>query len=490
MYTYQDFLIEKGKTQESLIEWVRQAINYHTSTRAYKDAQIAEDYYKRHNVTIMEFQKLLYTVTGKAIPDNYSANFKLRSNFFNYFITQMNQYLLSNGVSWENDETGKKLGDDFDREVMKAGRYALTHAVSFGFFNLDHVEVFSFLEFAPLYDEDNGALRAGIRFWQIDPTKPLRATLYEEDGYTELIWRQGKSGEVLREKRAYKLISRIVEADEEATIYDGENYPSFPIIPFFGLNKQSELEGRRENIDCYDLIRSGFANNVDEASYIYWAIQGAGGMKDMDLAKFVERMKTLHASLVSEEGARAEPHSIEAPYASRVALLENLKEELYENFMALDTKSIVGGAATATQIRASYEPLNMKTSDYEYCVIDFIKGILQVAGIEDNPTFTRSIIVNTTEDINNVLAAAEYLSEEYITKKLLTILGDGDQAESIIQEKDAEAAERYNEPDTTDETEEVNSGQSASDNGSDTSGDRETADERIPTGGERGRRKA
>lgn len=444
MYTYQDFLVEKEKPQEMLIEWVRQAINYHTSTREYKDAKIAEEYYKRHNVTIMEFQKLLYTVTGKAIPDNYSANFKLRSNFFNYFITQMNQYLLSNGVSWGEDTTADRLGDDFDRMVMTAGRYALTHSVSFGFFNLDHVEVFSFLEFAPLYDEDNGALRAGIRFWQIDPTKPLRATLYEEDGYTELIWRPGKSGEVLREKRAYKLISRTVEADEEATIYDGENYPTFPIIPFFGLNKQSELEGRRENIDCYDLIRSGFANNVDEASYIYWAIQGAGGMKDMDLAKFVERMKTLHASLVSEEGARAEPHSIEAPYASRVALLENLKEELYENFMALDTKSIVGGAATATQIRASYEPLNMKTSDYEYCVIDFIKGILQVAGIDDNPTFTRSIIVNTSEDINNVLAAAEYLSEDYITRKLLTILGDGDQADDIIEEKDAEAIDSMN----------------------------------------------
>ena len=112
--------------------------------------------------------------------------------------------------------------------------------------------------------------------------------------------------------------------------------------------------------------------------------------------------------------------------------------------MALDTKSIVGGAATATQIRASYEPLNMKTSDYEYCVIDFIKGILQVAGIDDNPTFTRSIIVNTSEDINNVLAAAEYLSEDYITRKLLTILGDGDQADDIIEEKDAEAIDSMN----------------------------------------------
>lgn len=463
MFTYQDFLTEKEKTQESLIEWVRQAINHHVNSNEYREAKIAEEYYKRNNVTIKEFQKLLYTVSGKAIPDNYSANFKLRSNFFNYFITQMNQFLLSNGVTWANESTAERLGADFDREVMTVGRYALTHRVGFGFFNLDHVEAFSVLEFVPLYDEENGALRAGIRFWQIDATKPLRATLYEEDGYTELIWRQSAAGEILKEKRAYKLTIRTVEADEEATIYDGENYPTFPIVPMFGLNKQSELDGRRENIDCYDLIRSGFANNVDEASYIYWAIQGAGGMKDMDLAKFVERMKTLHASLVNEEGARAEPHSIEAPYASRVALLENLKQELYENFMALDTKNIASGAATATQIRAAYEPLNMKTSEYEYCVIDFVKGILNVAGIEDDPTFTRSNIMNASEDINNVLASAEYLSEDYVTRKILTILGDGDQADEIIKEKDAEAAQKFS------ETEEVDDGggQGTSDNGPD-----------------------
>ena len=131
MYTYQDFLVEKEKTQESLIEWVRQAINYHVSSKEYKEAETAEEYFKRRNVTIMEFQKLLYTVSGNVIPDNYSANFKLRSNFFNYFITQMNQYLLSNGVTWENDSTGDKLGEDFDRMVLTAGRYALTHRVSF-----------------------------------------------------------------------------------------------------------------------------------------------------------------------------------------------------------------------------------------------------------------------------------------------------------------------------------------------------------------------
>ena len=42
----------------------------------------------------------------------------------------------------------------------------------------------------PLYDEENGALRAGIRYWQVDETKPLRLTLYEEDGFTEYIKRK------------------------------------------------------------------------------------------------------------------------------------------------------------------------------------------------------------------------------------------------------------------------------------------------------------
>lgn len=480
MVTYQDFLQEKEKGERNVIEWVRATINKHVSSKEYKEAFIAEEYYKRRNVTIMEFQKLLYTVSGKAIPDNFSANFKLRSNKFGYFITQLNQYLLSNGVTWENEDTGDKLGKKFDRQVKTGGRYALTHGVSFGFFNLDHVEVFKFLEFAPLYDEENGALRAGIRFWQIDNSKPLRATLYEEDGYTELIWRKTGNGEVLREKRPYKLIVRSTEADEEK-IYDGENYPMFPIVPFFGLDKQSELEGRRESIDCYDLIRSGFANNVDEASYIYWAIQGADGMKDMDLAKFVERMKTLHAALVDREGARAEPNSIEAPYQSRLALLNDLKEELFENFMAVDVKNIASGAVTATQIKAAYDPLNQKADDYEYCVIDFIDGILAVAGIEDNPTFTRHIITNETEQIQNVLAAAEYVSEEYVTTKILTILGDGDQAEQIIKEKDAEAASKFNEP----KEEEVDDGgQSASNDRSDFGRNGEAAKERVRTGAE------
>ena len=313
--------------------------------------------------------------------------------------------------------------------------------------NYDHLDVFSLLEFAPLYDEENGSLRAGVRFWQIDGSKPLRATLYEEDGYTEYIWnrREGATtnpeGQILVPKRRYTQNVRISAVDG-TEILDGENYPSFPIVPLWGNEeRQSELVGIREQIDAYDLIKSGFCNTVDEASFIFWTIQNNGGVDDVDLAQFVERIKTVHAANMPAD-AQAQAHTLEAPHESRDALLDRIKSDMYDDYMALDVKSIASGAATATQIRAAYEPLNSKCDDFEYCVHDFLDGILAVIGIEDTATFTRSTIVNVQEEISSVVAAAQFLDESYVTEKILTILGDADKAEDVLKQMDADGIER------------------------------------------------
>ena len=270
----------------------------------------------------------------------------------------------------------------------------------------------------------------------------MRATLYEIDGLTDYVWHKGK-GEVLKPKRSYKVKTATTEADG-TEIYDGENYPTFPIVPLWGNpEKQSTLIGLREQIDCYDLIKSGFANDVDDASLIYWVIQNAGGMDDVDLAKFVQQIKTVHAATVDDSGATAEAHTMDVPYASREALLNRLRSDLYEDAMALDIKEISSGAATATQIKAAYEPLNSKADDFEYCVNEFIQGLLNLAGIEDeDPSFTRSIIINKQEEVSVVLQAGEYLPQDYMTRKILTILGDGDKADSILEEMEGDEMSR------------------------------------------------
>lgn len=425
------------------IKFVYDAIHNHKMQDDYETAIIANEYFEHKNRTILQFQKLLYEVSGKVIPDNFSANYKLSSNFFEYFVTQQNQYLLANGATFLNDSTKDKLGKKFDEKLQEAGEKALIEKVAFGFWNYDHLDVFGYTEFVPLFDEEDGMLKAGIRFWQIDSTKPLRATLYELDGYTEYIWRAGQDANILQDKQSYTVTIVSTPADG-VTIAEGENYPSFPIVPLWANKKHtSEFIGRREQIDCYDLIKSGFANTVDEASYIYWTIQNAGGMDDIDLAKFVERMRTVHASIVEQDGATAESHTIEAPYASREALLDRLRSDLYEDYMALDIKSIADGAVTATQIKSAYEPVNSKADKYEYCVINFVEKILELAGIQDEQvTFTRSMIVNTTEEIQNVLSSASYLESDYVTRKLLMLLGDGDMADDMIKQMESENLNR------------------------------------------------
>lgn len=439
MITYQDLLNNKGSDQE-LMDYVYTIIQTHKKSDEYETAVIANEYARQENRTIMQYKKLLYTITGQAVPDNYSANYKLCSNFFFKLVTQENQHLLGNGITWGKDDTAEKLGKDFDIRVQDIGYEALVGGRAFGFWNYDHLEVFHLREFAPLYDEENGALMAGVRFWQIDKNKPLRATLYEIDGYTEYMWQKrdgDKGGTILHPKRAYKLKTRTSPADG-VEIYDGENYPSFPFVPLYGNQyRQSELVGLRSEIDAYDLIRSGFANDLDDASQIYWTIQNAGGMDDVDLVKFIERMKTVKAAVVDDDGARAEAHTIDVPYASRETLLTRLRADIYEDFMALDTREIAGGAITATQIEAEYDPLNLKVDMYEYQVIEFLQGILALAGIEDDPTFTRSQIINKAEMLGFVLQSAQLLPQEYVIEKLLTLLGDGDRVEEIMKQVQA-----------------------------------------------------
>lgn len=441
MKTYQDFLEVAEKSDRGRMEFVLAAINDHKNSDLYQQAKIAREYDEHRNVTIITVQKLLYTLSGKAIPDNYSANYKLRSAFFPIFMRQETQYLLSNGVILKNAENKKRLGKKFDNQIQDLARSALVSGVAYGFWNLDHLEVFTALEFVPLLDEENGSLRAGIRFWQVAANKPLRATLYEPDGFTQFIRRSGKEMEILAPKRGYISVEASSEVDG-TEILEYQNYPGFPIIPMYGNRaRQSELVGQREAIDCYDLIKSGFADTVDDASIIYWTISNAGGMDEIDMARFKETMRRIGVGLVDDDGAKAEAHTLTIPVEAREALLSRLSDDLYRDFQMLDTTKIQGGQKTATEITAAYQQMDNKVDEFEYCVGDFLYQLFALIGIDDDPTFTRSKIVNQLEQTQMVLLAAGYLDDETILSKLPWLTQE--EIANILKRKSAEELDRY-----------------------------------------------
>ena len=447
MRTYQN-LSALNDNEGSRKKFVFDVIEEHKGSAAYKTASVAEKYYAKKNVTIMAFQKMLYNMHGQQVPDLWSANYKLRTHFFRRFVTQQVQYVLSNGVTFQNKDTKDKLGKRFDTQLQKAAKKAMVDHVSFLYWNLDHVEVFCFADtptepgFAPLYDADTGVLRSGVRYWMPDD-KTTRATLYEEDGYTEYVKKED-SISVVAEKRSYK--KTVISTKADGVIGErNENYSSFPIIPLYANDlHESELEGHRESIDCYDYIKSGLANDIDDTSGFYWVLKNSGGMDDVDIAKFIERMHTVRGAALDDEASNAEPHTLDIPTAAREKMLDILKEDLYADFQIVNVEALSASAKTATEIRAAYQPMDDKCGDFEYFLIDAIQSILTLAGIDDEPSFKWNRIANQTEETNMVMTAAAVLGDELTLKKLPFLTPE--EVEDRLKDMGNNAMNRFTDP--------------------------------------------
>lgn len=452
MYTYQDFIDDGGGNQA-----IANAITHHLNSDMYKIAKSADEYDHQRNETIVNYVRMIFTMTGTPVEDFTASNNKLCSNFFHRLNTQRCTYLLGNGVSFSDhkeetigedgvavttDTTKEKLGSRFDTDLKKAGYNALIHGVSFGFWNVDRLHVFPLTEFVPLWDEETGTLRAGVRFWRLDDAKPMIAVLYEEDGYTKFK-SKSKVGIDLEEivpKRPYKVTVSITEEDGEEIIGE-ENYGSLPIVPLWGSDlHQSTLVGMREKIDSFDLIRSGFANDLTDCAQIYWILENCGGMSDTELARFRDRLKINHIAVVDTENSKATPYTQDIPYNARAAYLAEIRAGIYEDFGALDVHTVAAGA-TNDHIDAAYQPMDEEADNFEYRVIEFVQQILSLVGIEDTPIFKRNRISNQTEQTNMVLSAAEYLDAETVLRKLPFITVD--EVAEILARKDQEAADTF-----------------------------------------------
>ena len=438
MKTYQDYL--EAVKAGSVLDFITAAITEYRSSNEYQIACDADEYEKENNITIMEFMRWICTPEGEKAVDFTAANNQIASNFLHRLVTQRVAYSLGNGVSfanatkeyngkeWKvNDKTKEALGKKFDNVLYSAGCYARLHRVSYLFWNLDHVDLFKATEFCPLFDENNGGLGAGIRFWSLDwSKKPVTVVFYEPDGYTKYRTRKGGTGLDLVEiekKRAYKQQIAHNEVDPDEIVGES-NYSYLPIVPFWGSRyKQSDLVGMKAKIDAYDLVKSGFANDLEECAEIYWIVSNAMGENDESLTRFRDRIKLNHIAVVDTQNSPITPYTQEIPVTARESLLQSLHDQLYEDYGALDVHTVAAGA-TNDHIDAAYQPMDEEADDFEYQVIKCIRGILAILGIDDMPLFNRNRVSNQKERTEMVMLAANYLDKETILKKLPFITPD------------------------------------------------------------------
>lgn len=438
MKTYQN--LQEAITKGTLGKFLRAAVLDHQGSRAYKDAVDGMAYYNKHNITIEKFQKFLFTLSGNKTPDIWSSDYRLKTLMFRRLVTQEVGYICANGVSMDDKD---KLGPDFDNKLQTAAKLALAQGVAFGYWNFDHMEVFSFADtpgnpgFVPMLDENTSELMAGIRYWfRVTGNKTLfRATLYEPDGVSEWSAEGNADAGMISAKRAY--IRREISNDLGVVDICDENYTRLPIAILYGNDThESELVGLRGSIDCYDFIKSGFANQIDDTSGVYWILKNTGAMDDENLAQFVQRMKSVKVTMVDgSDGTDVDAHTLDVPVEARKTMLDILRRDLYEDAQMLDVSALSAAEKTATEISAAYQPQDNKCADFEYFLIDFIRQICAVAGIENpEPAFTWNKVINQAEETNMILSAAEYLDDETLLNKLPWILPE--EVPEILKRRD------------------------------------------------------
>lgn len=453
MKTYQDY--EKA---DDVVQFIRGAINEYRSSDEYQTAVAANDYERQLNTTITQYTRYIYTQTGQKTVDFTAANNRLASNYFHRLNTDRCSYSLGNGVSFTRiekrredgveksvDLTKEALGTDFDNLLYDAAYLALIHGVSYLRWNEDGgMHIFKADEFCPLYDEYTGELRAGIRFWSLDWDKrPATVVLYTEEGYTVYRTKDGSRGLDIAEYeplKAYRVQVAETVADG-AEIVGESNYGALPIIPLWGSkHKQSTLVGLRQKIDAYDLIQSGFANDLTECAEIYWIISNAMGMDDSELAKFRDRLKLNHIAVADTDNSAVTPYTHEIPTEARTKFLQNIRAAMYEDFGVLDVHTVEAGA-TNDHIDAGYQPMDQEADDFEYQIIKFIRRLLEFMGIDDTPQFKRNRISNQKDQTEMVSMVGDRLDRKTFLQKLPFITVD--EVDTILENIDREEGGRF-----------------------------------------------
>lgn len=443
--TFNDF--EKADDKESFI---LSAIANHKNSDEYKLALIADEYDAQKNTTITGVVRTIYNAQGIEVNDYTVSNSKIASNFFNRLNTQRCMYSLGNGITFVDpyeaaagdikDTSKEALGPHFDHILKEAGYHALIHGRSYMFWNMDRAYEFKMTEYVPLVDESTGVMRAGIRFWQLDETKPLNVVLYEEDGYTRYRTEKKDDGgsklAVIEKKRAYKVKYEYTDAGDILHT-DEENYSSLPVVTVYASRlKQSTLVGMRQSIDAYDMISSGFANDIIDCAQVYWIVENYGGMDEADLAEFLDKLKYNHiANIDTSSGGAVTPYKQDIPTHGRSTFLMEIRQRIYEDFGALDVHEIAEGA-TNDHVDAAYQPMDENAADFEHWIGDAVSQLLRLQGIEDEPIFHRARISNQLQQTEMVLAEAPYLDRATILRKLPNLTPE--EVEAILENTEEE----------------------------------------------------
>ena len=390
------------------MEYVKVVENYR-DTEKYKNILYGSDYYLGENTEIMKREKKVYAGEMGIIQNPFMANHKLPSGYLKTLIDQKVQYLLGNGVMFENDESlDEYFADTFDETALDLATEASKSSVAWLYAYKDNNKlqftVIPTIQLTPIYD-DRGLLAEMVRVYEENGQAVM--IVYNREGYKKFAKEKNKYIEVeskghYQDKKVYqgKLIEEV-----------NQSFTQVPFIPFYNnTERTNDLKGIKALIDIYDITSSDYANNIDDMQDAFFTLKGFSG-EITELQKFMAQLKATKAAGVPHDGEIG-INQLNVPVQARESFLNRVDKDIFKFGRGVDTSNLSGGSITNEVIKAMFANLDLKCDQFESEFRKFIRRLIKFINENDNKSLignfslSRTMIVNvkdTTESITKLV---------------------------------------------------------------------------------------
>lgn len=221
-------------------------------------------------------------------------------------------------------------------------------------------------------------------------------------------------------------------------------------------NMISDLNKYKDQIDIYDKVMSGYANDLEDIQQLIYILENYGGEDLKEFLGDLKRFKTVK----TETGADGRTNgglktlSIEIPVEARNSILDILKKQIYESGQALQQDTEDFGNASGVALKFFYRKLELKAGltqiEFEKGFNQLIRAIMKFLKVTDwntrtiIQTWTRNMISNDLENAQIAAESKDVISDETILKNHPWVENSEDELKKLKAQKE-EAQRRQQE---------------------------------------------
>lgn len=359
-----------------------------------------------------------------------SADNRLSHNFHQILVDEKVSYMFTYPIIIDvdnNSDINKKvksvLGKDFERKLKNIAIEASNTGVGWMHYWIDKNNDFKYEkvnseEIIPKYS--NGLEKDLESIIRVYSCKEEKEGVVDEELYTYLEYWTDSTIDIFKFQGGTCCGSFLEEKHIKHEL------GKVPFIEFDNNSiKHSDLSKYKNQIDLYDKVKSGYANDLEDIQQIIYILENYGGADLAEFKKDLKRYKTIKTETDSAgSSGGVKTLQIEIPVEARKVILDILRKEIYEFGQGLqqDVESV--GNASGVALKFFYRKIELKSglmeTEFRSSINKLVEAILKFLEIENyndiSQTYTRNMISNDYENAQIAQMSIGFISNKTIMK--------------------------------------------------------------------------